>query len=282
MLQIVMDGAGDVDSGWIETYGIHVIPINIQFGEKTFLQGIDLSNEEFYKMVYRNGTVPKTAQPSPQQFIQLYQRIAQPGDDILSIHVTAKLSGTYESSVMAARELQGQIRVFPIDSGAGSAAMGYMCKEARMMERRGASIQAILQRMETIRQNMSILLTLDNLDFARMSGRVRTLQAALASLLNVKPVIFLRDGVLEIGERVRTRKRAMEYVLNRTVERFGSQKLNVTVVHAMDPVSGQQLMAGVKEKLNCQELFMTDLSIGVAANLGPGTVGIIAYPVEVG
>lgn len=275
-----MDGAGDLPPEWIEAYDIDVIPINIQFGQQTFLQGIDLSNADFYRMADESGTIPQTSQPSPQQFIEFYRQIADPGDTILSIHVTSKLSGTFESAELAAREVGDEYRVIPFDSLSGSAAMGYMCREARLMDRANATIDTIHERLDFIRKNITILLTLNTLEYARRSGRVKALQAALASLLNVKPVVALKDGVLDMVDRVRTRRRALEFVVEATYQRVANRAVNAAVVQAEDPEAGGILIDMVRSKLNCKNLIMTDLSISVAANLGPGTVGIVAYPVE--
>ncbi len=280
MLRIAMDSAGDLLPGWQDEYKIDIIPINIQFGERTFLSGVDLSNSEFYRLADESGIIPQSSQPSPQQFIDFYNRIAEPGDTIISIHVTAKLSGTYDSAVIAKRELGDKYQVIPIDSAGGSAQMGYMCREARMMERAGVAIEKIVERLHFIAHNISIILTLDTLEYARRSGRVRALQAALASLLNVKPILVLREGILEMGDRVRTRRKALEYVVDFIVQRVGNRLVNAAVVQAEDPESGQVLMEAVRARLNCNQLIMTELSIGIAANLGPGTVGIVAYPAE--
>jgi DegV family protein with EDD domain len=282
MLHIVIDSAGDLPSGWAEEFAIQIIPINIHFGEQMFLQGVDLSNDDFYRMANESGVVPKTSQPTPQQFASFYRNIAQAGDQILSLHVTGKLSGTFASAEIAARELRGELDVIPFDSGCGSAAMGYMAREARLMERAGATLDGILARWQTIRRNVQIILTLNTLEYARRSGRVKALQAALASLLNVKPIITLQEGVLELGERVRTRRKALEFVVDEMVRRVGSGPVNVAIVHAQDPKSGEQLAQTACNRLNCKELIITELSIGVAANLGPGTVGVVAYPVEGG
>lgn len=282
MLHIVIDSAGDLPSGWAEEFAIQIIPINIHFGEQMFLQGVDLSNDDFYRMADESGVVPKTSQPTPQQFTSFYRSIAQVGDQILSLHVTGKLSGTFASAEMAARELRGELDVIPFDSGCGSAAMGYMAREARLMERAGATLDGILARWQTIRRNVQIILTLNTLEYARRSGRVKALQAALASLLNVKPIITLQEGVLELGERVRTRRKALEFVVDEMVRRVGSGPVNVAIVHAQDPKAGEQLAQTACNRLNCKELIITELSIGVAANLGPGTVGVVAYPVEGG
>jgi DegV family protein with EDD domain len=278
MLRIVTDGAADMPAGWEKEYDIFVVPINIQFGDKTYLQGVDLSNEAFYEMVEASGKIPKTSQPSPFQFKEFYQGMANPDDTILSLHVTSKLSGTYESAVAAARELGGKFNIIPFDSGAGSAALGMMCREARLMERAGAATQQIVERMYQIRRNVEIILTMDKLDYARMSGRVGTLQAALASALNVKPIVVLRDGLLDVAERVRTRSKALDRVLELLLNRFDKEPVHVAAVHACDLASAQALFERARKAFNIRELILTELSVAVAANLGPGTVGLIVYP----
>jgi DegV family protein with EDD domain len=282
MLRIVMDSAGDVPPGWMEEFDLHSIPINIHFGEQMFLQGVELSNADFYRMADESGIIPKTSQPTPQQFIQFYRKVAEPGDTIISVHVTSKLSGTLASAEMAANELEGEYKVIPVDSASGSAVMGYMCREARLLERAGASLEKILERLKFISRTNQIILTLATLEYARRSGRVKALQAALASLLNVKPIVMLEEGVLELGDRVRTRKKALEYILKVMAQRMGDRLCNAAVVHSEDPEAGQSLLGKVRSVLNCKELITTELSIGIAANLGPGTVGIAAYPVEGG
>jgi fatty acid kinase fatty acid binding subunit len=280
MLKIVMDSAGDLPAEWVEDYGIDIIPINIHFGEKTYLQGVDLSNRDFYRIADEQGIIPKTSQPTPQQFVDFYSRIAQPGENIISVHVTGKLSGTFASAQIAARELRDRYHIFPVDSASGSAAMGYMCREARILERAGVAVKNIVDALEKISHEVCIVLTLNTLEYARRSGRVKALQAALASLLNVKPVIYLREGVIELGDRVRTRRKALDFIIDQVSARVGRQLVNAAVVHSEDPQAGETLLVKVRSALNCRELIMTELSIGVAANLGPGTVGIVAYPVE--
>jgi DegV family protein with EDD domain len=279
MLKIVMDSAGEIPDEWRKEYDVFVIPVNIQFENKTYLQGIDLSNDDFYRLADSSGIIPKTSQPTPQQFIELYEKIARASDTILSLHVTSKLSGTFNSAVMAARELKNKLKVIPYDSGSGSAAMGFMCKEVRQLERAGATMQTILNRLDEIRKNVSIVLTLDTLEYARKSGRVKRLQAAIATLINIKPIVILKDGALDMKERVRTRQRAMSRVVEIIHERVGDHLVNVAVVHSQSIDAAKQLIEKVNETLHVNELILSELSIGVAANLGPGTIGVIAYAV---
>ena len=280
MLRIVTDGAADILPAWSREYGIDVIPVNILFGEKSYLQYIDLDNEGFYKLVDESKRIPKTSQPSPHQFVEFYRKVAQKGDTILSIHITAKLSGTYASAVSAAEEVKDEFKVIPIDSIVGSLGIGLMCREARKLERAGKSVAEIVKYLEDIKRKILVILTLDTLEYAKMSGRVKTLQAALASLLNVKPIAVLRDGDLNMAERVRTRKASLDRVIEMAMAEYGNKPIYLAVVHARDPKSGEALLDDAKGHFNCKETMLGDLSISIAANLGPGTVGLILYPVE--
>lgn len=279
MLKIVIDSACEIPEEWREEYEVNIIPVNIQFENKTYLQGVDLSNDDFYHLADSSGVIPKTSQPTPQQFVELYRRIAQASDTILSLHITSKLSGTFNSAVLAAQELKNSLKIIPYDSGSGSAAVGFMCKEVRQLERAGATLQAILNRLDEIRKNVNIVLTLDTLEYARRSGRVKALPAALAALIKIKPIIILKDGALDMKEKVRTRQRALDRVLEIIHERVGDRLVNVAVVHSQSIESAKQLMKKVRQTLRVNEMIISELSIGIAANLGPGTMGIVAYAV---
>jgi len=280
MLRIVTDGSADIPLEWQKEFDIQVVPANILFGDKTYIQGVDLDNEGFYRLVDETHKIPKTAQPTPHQFAEFYKKLVKPGDTILSINVTSKLSGTFNSAGIAAGELADQIKITVFDSLSGSAGIALLCREARLLERAGKSTEEIVKRLEYLRSKTGIVLTLDTLEYARLSGRVGALQAALTSVLNVKPIAVVTDGVVNITERVRTRRASMERVLEIVKEKVGDQAVNMAVIHARDPQAGAMLMERAREIFNIQSIILTDLSISVAANLGPGTVGIAFCPVE--
>jgi len=278
MLHIVTDGAADLPPTWEQEYDIRVIPINILFGNKSYLQFVDMGFDDFYRMIEETKTTPKTSQPSPHQFSEFYQKLAKPGDSILSMHVTSKLSGTYASAVAAAEELKGKINITTFDSAGGSMGLGFMCRDARLMDRAGKTVDEIIKYLETVREKVLIVLTLDKLDYARMSGRVGTLSAALASMLNVKPIAVLKDGLLNMTEKVRTRKASIERVIEVGRQAFGDQLVHIAVVHARDLASGQALLEMAKKTFNTKSTELTDLSVALAINFGPGTIGLVLYP----
>lgn len=281
MLRIVTDGAVDMPMEWEKEFEINRIPINVIFGDRTYLQYVDLDLDGFYKLVDEKGSIfPKTSQPSPHQFVEFYKKVAQEGDTILSIHITSKLSGTYASAVAAAQEVKDKYNVIPVDTLGGSMGTGFMCRAARQMARAGKSAEEIVHHIESMRNKVQIILTLDTLEYARRSGRVGTLSAALASVLNVKPIALLKDGVVEMVDRVRTRKAAIERVLEMAKQTYGDRPVYVAVVHARDLASGQALLEEAKKRFNIKDSVLTDLSISLAINFGPGTVGLVLYPVE--
>ena len=281
MLRIVTDGAADILPAWEKEYDIKVIPINVHFGEKTYIQNVDLNFDGFYKLVDdKSNPFPKTSQPSPHQFVEFYKNNFEPGDTILSIHITSKLSGTYASAVSAAEELKGTYNVVTFDSLGGSMGTGFMCRTARLMEREGKSMDEIIRYLESIRDQVHVILTLDTLDYARRSGRVGTLSAALASILNVKPIARLQSGLVNMVEKVRTRKAALDRVLEIGMETVGNKPVHLGIVHARDIESGKALLEEAKKKFNVKSVEMTDLSISLGINFGPGTVGLVLFPAE--
>ena len=280
MLRIVTDGAADVPLAWQKEFDIQLVPVNIQFGDKTYLQWVELSQDDFYRLVDENKKIPTTSQPTPYQFAEFYKKVAQPGDQVLSIHPSSKLSGTLDSAASAARDLADQIEITTFDSLSGSAAIGMLCREARVLERAGKTLAEILPLLEKMRTKIGVVLTLDNLEYARMSGRIGTLQTVLGSLLNVKPIAIVTDGVVSIIEKARTRRVAVQRLLEIVKEKVGNQAVNLVILHARDPQAGAMLMQRARETFNIRDSVLTDLSLSIASNLGPGTVGIVFYPVE--
>ena len=212
-----------------------------------------------------------------QEFLR---SISRPGDTILSINISSRLSGTFSTVQTAARDLSNEFKIFVFDSLAGSAAQAFMAREARRLERAGAAMPDILKRLEKIRQRVHIIFTLDTLEYAYMSGRINALQNLVAAALQVKPIVELREGLLEITDKVRTRHRALDQVVQKLCNHLGSRPIHAAVLHAADPEMARSLYQNIRERLNVVESFIGDVSIPIAANLGPRAIGVVAYPID--
>ncbi len=279
MIRVLTDSTCDLPADYYREYDITVVPINIQFGTDTYLDGVTIDRRTFYSKIDDLGILPKTSQPSPRQFEQEYMRLAEGGaTDILSIHVTAKLSGTCQSAELAKTTVTDRVRIHVFDSACGSVGLGFMAVEAARMAKAGQGVDEILQRLEVIRSRMQVILTVKDLRFAQMSGRVGKLQSSLSSLLNIKPVVALEDGLLDVVDKVRTQRKAVARMIAMIIERVGTEApVNLAVVHALDPVEGQALLERASAHFDCQESIMADLALSLAVQFGPGTLGLIAY-----
>ena len=283
MIKIIVDGSADMPVGWAEKFQFDILPMPIQIGGTTYYQGEDITPTMFYEILSKQSdqSHPQTAAPSPSRIAAFIERVTELGDTVLSINVSGKMSSTVTMVEHAAQQLRDKVRVITFDSGAGSAVLALMAREARLKEAAGASLEEILDVLKRIRDQVLVVLTLDNLEFAKRSGRVSALKAAVTSLLKIKPIISLQQGSLEMSGVVRTRNKALEQLVSRVKTRFGSQPIRVAVVHSQDPETAEQLKVMLEKSITAVETVFTELSISVAANLGPGTVGIVAIPEKV-
>jgi len=281
MLKIIVDGSADMPEGWVEKYQFVILPMPIQIGETTYYQGIDITPKRFYELVSDRGNKPQTAAPSPFRIKAFIERVCQVGDTVLSINVSSKMSSTFSMVKLAAKELTEKINVIAFDSLAGSAVLALMAREARLHEKAGESIDSILDLLKRIREKVMVILTLDSLEFAHRSGRVNALQAALSSILKIKPIVTLENGMMEMSEIVRTRRKSLEKLVARIKDRFGTQAVRVAIVHSEDRETAEELKEMLTSVINTIEIILTELSISVAANLGPKTVGVVVLPEEV-
>jgi fatty acid kinase fatty acid binding subunit len=279
MIKITTDSTHDLPPEIMKQHDIVVVPINIFFGTDSYLDGITIDRATFYHKIDELGILPKTSQPSAGQFVEVYNCLADEGaTDIISLHVGAKLSGTVQSAEMAKEMVAGRVRVHPFDSGGGSAGLGFMILEALRMIDAGKTVADIMARLETIRPRINILLTVKDLRYAQMSGRIGKLQASVASLLHIKPIIVLRDGLLSVGDKARTQGKAVDRILEIMTERLGTlAPVNLAAIHAEAPEAAQALMERARALFNCRESFVSELAACLAVHFGPGTVGLVGY-----
>lgn len=279
MIRLVTDSTCDLPQEWRSRLDVTVVPINIQFGTETYLEGVTIDESTFYRRVNELGMIPKTSQPAPGVLADVYRQLGASGDDVLSLHVTGKLSGTVNSAQQARNLVADAVHVEVFDSLAGSAGLGFMVWEAFTLAQAGATMEEVLARLGHIRDHLQIILTLKTLKYAQMSGRVTTIQHVLASLLDLKPIITLEAGSLDVTERIRTRRQAVARMLDLVEERVGTGPMHLAIIHAHAPQDAHHLMGEAQFRFRCEHSFIAPLATSIAANLGPGTLGVVAYPV---
>jgi DegV family protein with EDD domain len=279
MIKIVTDSTVNLSDEILARYDIRKAPIAIQFGRETYEEDVDIDHDTFYRKIEEMGIVPTSSQPATGRFTEIYQELAAAGHQILSIHVTSKHSGTCQSATLASSLVpEAQVEVF--DSASISLGTGYMVLEAVRAVEKGWGLEETLARLRQVRERMNLFLTPSTLKYLQMSGRVGKLQSALASVLQLKPIIKLQDGALEAIEKVRTRSRSLDRLVELLVEAVGPHDpVNVAVVHARALEDGRGLLERLKSMLNCRETLFAELVASLTVHGGPGVVGVFAYRV---
>ena len=277
MIKVIADSTCNLPQEILDEYDIRIAPIPIQFGDETFEEGVDIDRDLFYSKIEATGMIPTSSQPTPAWFERYYNELHQQGHSILVITVTEKHSGTFNSATMA-KSLTADADVTVFDSKSISLGTGWMVLEAARAIKAGASVSEVVNLIEGIRERAHLFITPATLKYLQMSGRVGTLQGALASLLSVKPIIQMQDGLLEVRENVRTRGKAIDQLIFRLEEAVGvTDPLNLAVIHARVEKEGLALLERAKNTFNVQETLFGDLVASLASHGGPGIIGLFAY-----
>ena len=277
-IRLVTDSTCDLPAGWVDAFQLTIVPINIQFGTASYQENLTLTADAFYDKISAENILPKTSQPAVGQFVETYQALSRETDEIISIHVTSKLSGTVQAAVQAATLVADRVKVTVIDSLAGSAGLGWLVHEAAMLVAQRESATVIKQTLEARRVQISLYFAVDTLEYAQMSGRVGKLGTVLGTLLKIKPIIGLEAGHINVCGRVRSRKAAEAEIIVLTQAQVTNRPVNVAVVHAQASERAARLMQQAKAALNAQKTYIQDVAISLAVHFGPGTLGLITYP----
>lgn len=270
---VITDSTADLPPDLIAQWGIQVVPLYVHFGEETFRDGVDLSSEAFYARL-RGGEFPTTSQPSIGAFRRVYEQAVAGGGEAVSIHLSAKLSGTCEAAMLAADQVDG--RVVVVDSEQFSMGLGWLVLAAAEMARAGCSLDEIVARVEEMKKRTYVLALVESLEHLRRGGRIGRAQLALGSLLDIRPIVGLKDGMTILVERVRTRRAGIRRLVE-LVAAAGPLEC-LAALHAGDPEAGRQLADDLSPVFPRREIPLLVGGQVTGAHLGPGAVGV-AYVV---
>jgi DegV family protein with EDD domain len=258
-------------------YGIRQVPITVHFDEETFRTGIDIDDKQLFEMVDRLNRLPTTSAPSPGAFIEAFQEAFDDGaDDIACICVSSKVSATYAAAVTACEHFPDRtIRV--IDSSTLSLGQGFMAIEAAQAVKEGASMDEVVARSLDVGSRLHIYAVLATLKYLALSGRVGKLVAGMADTLNIKPILTVQDGKLDLLERVRSRKKAIERMFELVVTAVDGKGIEkVGIIHGNHLQGALELQSQLCEKFPCPEdVIIAEFTAGLSVHAGSGVVGIV-------
>ncbi|MBT3391036.1 MAG: DegV family protein [Chloroflexi bacterium] len=281
-MKIVTDCAADLTWGEVEALGITVAPLYIQFPEGE-TNSADITADEFYsRLEEMSPKIPTTAQPAPGIFEQLYQSLSGTGEEILSIHISSGLSGTIQSARLGAQQA-AESMVTVIDSMTLSGAQRFQVLAAALAAKAGWAKEAIVERMEHIRQNAEVIYTLDTLEYLAHGGRIGRVQALASSLLNIKPVIRVdrTDGKYSTVNKGRTLKKTMTMMVDHLAEMYQDDSpVWVSVLHGQFAEKADEFTEMLKARLDIAKLETLRISPVLGVHTGPGIIGATVVPMR--
>ncbi len=282
---IVCDSSASIPEAILAEYQIKVVPIYIHHGEKIWRDMVDITQNEFYQWLPTVDVLPTTAYPGPGDFLALYEELAAEGfKEIVSIHITSKSSGTVEGARVAAGMLMDKnndVRVEVVDTLSVAMAHGWMVIEAARAAQEGANAADIVSLVNKMIPVTEMIQTADTLKYLQMGGRIGQAQYLVGNLLNIKPLIGMRDGLIVPLGRERSRIKAYRQMVKIVEEKVGrGSKIKVAYVHTAAEAETEKIRILLEERVECLETIVAELSPALGVHSGPGATGICYFPLE--
>jgi DegV family protein with EDD domain len=269
-VKIVTDSSADLPAEVVKELGITVIPLYVRFGDEVLRDRVDISEDEFYQRLQNDPVHPNTTQPGPQDFVDVYQRLAQGADGIVSIHISAKLSGTCSSALQAKGMVANECSVEVVDSETLSMALGLIVIAAARAAKAGKSLDEVEAVARQTIPKIRLLALLDTLKYLLLGGRIGKAKALLGSILNVKPILTLKDGEVVPAGQVRTRAKGMDKLFEFVENSKDTQEL--TVVHSTTPDEAQALAERLGSVFDEEKIMMSRLGPVLGVHIGPAAL----------
>jgi DegV family protein with EDD domain len=281
---VLTDSCASIPEALIEELRIEVVPYYIHRGLETLRDLVDIQREEFFRWLPTAKELPKTANPGPGDYLEAFKELAQRTREIISIHMTSIGSGAYQSAMTAkqmAKETLPDLRIEVIDSRNVSLCQGWMVIEAARAALAGKSLDDIVPLVREMIPKTKMIQTADTLRYLYMGGRIGKAQHLVGSLLNIKPLIGMEDGVIVPLGTARSRHKAYARIADMMEEAVGHLgRVKVAFVHAAALEEIEKLRAEVEQHLTCVETLVAELSPALGVHTGPGTAGVCYFPAD--
>jgi len=277
-IQIITDSMTDVPQDIKDKYQIKVVALKVNFGEKEYRDGVDLTYAEFYKKLSEAKELPKTSQITPPEFVEVFKQGLAEGKEILCINGSSRASGTHQSAVIAKNEL-GDDKIEVFDTMSVCFGGGMFVYEAAKMADAGATMQEILKHLNSLKPKADAVFTVDTLEYLKKGGRLKPMKAMIANILSIRPILTITDGLVETIGKVRGSKKVSNRVMELVKQRGGdfSDKSIALAISAPTPERIEILKQEAKAEFNPKEIIVSEIGCTVGTHIGPGAWGFFYY-----
>jgi len=269
-IQVITDSTSDMPEGMVKELGIRVVPIYLRFGDKTYRDGVDITKDEFYAMLATSPHHPASSQPNPEDFTNVLKEYCGNKDGIVSIHISSKISGTYNSANIAKKTLKSECPIEIIDSGLNSGGLGLVVKAAARATQAGANMSGVVNEAKTAVQEVRMFGLFETMKYLARSGRVNKTIAAASSVLHVMPLLTFHEGEIVRAGLVRAvnkgSDRIYDFVKNNTPLK------EIMIVHSQVVDQANQLKHRLGEFIQDEKIAIAELGAGLGVHGGPGVL----------
>ncbi len=272
MVKIVTDSVSDIPAKVARELGITIVPLYVRFGSEVYRDGVELSSEEFYRKLTTSRIFPTTATAAPGEFAQVYDKLAEETDEILSIHASSKLTAIYDVALQGKEQMKRKCRVEVIDSLAAIMAEGFITIVAAKEAQTGARLGQIADMARKAIPKVHLRMCFDTLEYLRRGGRIGRAQALLGSMLRVNPILGLKDGEPYPFGRPRSRAKAIEQIYN-FVRSFPNIR-ELAIEHATTPDEVEALVQRLGAVFPKERIYISTISPVIGAHVGPHVIGV--------
>jgi DegV family protein with EDD domain len=277
MIHLVTDSTAYLPPEVKQKYQVHTVSLKICVGDQTYDEEGGITKAAFYRLLADVSTAPTTSQPSAGEFVELYERLIDNQDEVISLHISERLSGTVPNAKVAAQQVAPN-RIHVVDSRTSAVGLLIMIISVGEAINAGIGSAEILSMLDQMIEKSCAYFMVGNLEYLHKGGRINTAAKFLGTLLNIKPILYMHKGKIEALDKARTSKRARKRVLDEVLNQIGDGPVRAAIAHIQAADEAREMAQAVQEWLDCASLHISEVGPVIGTHVGPGFLGVAACP----
>ncbi len=279
-ISFVTDGTAYLHDDFVKSHNVIVVPLNLHWDGEVFKDNVTITPKEFYSRLAQSENLPTTSQPSAGEFLEAYKEAAKGADAIIVPLISSGISGTVASALLAAEEFD-TVPVHVIDSKVTSAGLALLVQALVRKAEAGASVDEILALADAIIKDMRLFIMVDTLKYLHKGGRIGGASALLGSAIQIKPILYLdEEGKIDTLEKVRTKKKAVQRMIQLVVEKAGKKDAHIGLIHAEAKEEANSILKEIEGRISCSESGVYIISPVIGTHVGPGALAVAVHTID--